>query len=109
MNVVISPKLAEESATALQEALEFDYSNPYQEDRRDYRNYDKVINYGFARKIKGNVVFNDPALVKIAKDKLETFKTLSPDMAIPKYTDYKAEAYKWIEQGYIATVRATKI
>lgn len=74
---VIHPKIAKESATRLAKALKAGVSNPYREDRNEYRGYDLVFNYGVSCHIQYNKnIINSPASVAICKDKWATFQSL---------------------------------
>jgi glutathione synthase/RimK-type ligase-like ATP-grasp enzyme len=72
---VISPRAASESARKLANALKADYSNPFDEDRRDYTKYDLVFNYGCNRKIVANQVINQKG-VAACIDKIRCYETL---------------------------------
>lgn len=73
---VIAPQIAQESASDLAKALGADLSNPFREDRRDYRKYDLVFNYGCNRDIYAKKVINPSKAVATCKNKVETFKAL---------------------------------
>jgi glutathione synthase/RimK-type ligase-like ATP-grasp enzyme len=73
---VIHPKICTESAQELAQALGADRVNPFETDRRDFRAYDLVFNYGCHRDIYAKKVINSSKAVGICKNKVETFKIL---------------------------------
>jgi glutathione synthase/RimK-type ligase-like ATP-grasp enzyme len=104
--VVISPKVAQESAQFLAESLGADYVNPYETDKRNFTGWDIVFNYGFSRKIKSNKVFNNPENVQISRDKVACLQVLKGKCKTIDFTLSKEEASKWIEVGEIVVARA---
>jgi len=104
--VVIHPKIAEESAHLLAEALDCPCINPYE--TKDYmfskKNYDLVINYGVSSPTKGAKKLNKSAAVKLTKNKLECFDALEDTPKILHTTDYNT-ARAWIQQGRTVVVR----
>ncbi len=85
---IIHPEIGKESAEELAEILKADVINPYKTERRDYREYDLLFNYGCNRKIKCNRVINRSKSVATCIDKLRTFKVLSDNnIPHPEYVD----------------------
>lgn len=93
--IVLHPKLAYESASKLAKALNADLSNPFEELRREYREYDVVFNYGCHRTLKYVKIVNESVAVAICKDKVETFKRLKAlDIPCPAYATRKQDVPK---------------
>ena len=103
--IVISPKVGEESAKLLAKKLKASYENPYETDKRDFRDYDVIFNYGFSRPIKGNTVFNKNENINKARCKITTLSLLKDDDITVEFTQDKEEAIKWIKQHHIAVAR----
>lgn len=105
--IVISPKAGFESSSALVEKLkelgvDCKYEDPYQTNNRDYRNYNVVFKYGFARPVKtskGSITLNKIEPTLDAMNKMRTFAKLS-DMTVPFTTDIK-EAARWLKSGTV--------
>lgn len=67
-----------------------------------------VINWGaskFNRDIVCHRIFNTPASVARASNKLETFKALHGHQGIPEWTESVVEASKWLAEGRIVVER----
>jgi len=87
---IIHPVIGKESAEELAEYLGADCSNPYQTQRRDYREYDLLFNYGCNRKVKFNRVINKSKSVGRCIDKIKTFEAFTEyNVPHPEYTDDK--------------------
>lgn len=74
---VIHPKACAASAKTLAEAFGWKLSNPFAEDRRDYREYDGVFNYGCNRRIYAKNILNTTEAVATCINKVETFKAFN--------------------------------
>lgn len=97
--VVLHPKVALESATTLAKALKADICNPFEEDRRDFRRYDVVFNYGCHRALYYKSIINDGDVVGICKDKVETFQALKKaGVPCPDFVTRKQNVPKHWEQ-----------
>lgn len=106
--VVISPKVAKESAQALATALEADYINPYETKERKFSDYKYMFNYGFSRPTSGTKrKFNKAKEVQLSMDKELCFETVVGCVPTVKITKDKQEAYNWIKQGRIVVARLT--
>lgn len=69
---------------------------------------DVVINWGaarFNREIDCPVILNPPEAVRLAANKLQTFKRLQGIASIPEWTESAAEAAKWLVGGSIVVAR----
>lgn len=71
---------------------------------------DIVINWGtssdnFSRKIDCDEIINFPDCVRIAGNKLKTFKALSGHVPIPDWTEERVEALKWLGEGFTVVSR----
>lgn len=67
-----------------------------------------LINWGcsaFVRNIAHDGVFNSPDCVKIAANKLQSFKALDGRVSIPQWTESLEEAKKWLAEGAEVVVR----
>jgi glutathione synthase/RimK-type ligase-like ATP-grasp enzyme len=71
---VIHPTISKESAEELAKALGWDVCNPFKEDKRDFRNYAGVFNYGCNRKIVANNVINKSVSVATCINKVATYE-----------------------------------
>lgn len=92
---VIHPKIGLESASRLADALGADLSNPFLEDRRDYRKYDVVFNYGCSRDIYAKKFINPPRAVATAKSKVATFEVLhQAQVPTVQFTTHKNQVPK---------------
>lgn len=70
-----------------------------------------VLNWGssqFKRAIAAPVVFNHPANVAIAINKLQSFNALKGRVSIPDFTEDAVEASKWLAEG-VTVVARTKL
>jgi len=77
MNIILLyPEVAKESATRLAKALKIEAINPFLTDKRDFREYLGVINYGCNRNIKYQNIFNTPEAIAQCKDKVKTLTIL---------------------------------
>lgn len=93
--VVLHPKLAYESASKLAKALNADLCNPFQEDRRDFRGFDVVFNYGCDLNIHARYVLNPRLSVARCKDKIATFMVLKEaGVPCPAYATRKQDVPK---------------
>lgn len=95
---VLHPKLATESATELARALKASLINPFQEDRRDFRGYDVVFNYGCHRDFRYKEIVNRGERVGICKNKVDTFNLLKKaGVPCPNYVTRKQDVPKeWV-------------
>lgn len=71
---------------------------------------DIVINWGtssdnFSRKIDCDEIINFPDCVRIAGNKLKTFKALSGYVTIPDWTEERGEAVEWLIKGFDVVAR----
>lgn len=71
---------------------------------------DIVINWGtssdnFSRKIDCDEIINFPDCVRIAGNKLKTFKALSGYVPLPDWTEERVEALKWLGEGFTVVSR----
>lgn len=104
--IVISPKIAEESAQALAAVLGADYINPYETKTRDFSGYKYMFNYGFSRPTSGTKrKFNKAKGVQLSIDKELCFEAVKECVPTVKITKDKQEAYKWIKQGRVVVAR----
>lgn len=88
---ILYPAIAKESAEKLADALGWDAVNPFKTNRRDFREYAGVFNYGCNRKISAHNVINKAQSVATCVDKVATFKALQQaGVPIPAYTTDKA-------------------
>lgn len=96
---IIHPEIGKESAIELAKLLNADVSNPYQTERRDYKEYDLLFNYGCNRKIKCNRVINRSKSVAVCIDKIRTFDVLKEhNVPHPEYTTDKKQIPKHWDQ-----------
>lgn len=96
---IIHPVIGKESAEELAEYLGADCSNPYQTQRRDYREYDLLFNYGCNRKVKFNRVINKSKSVGRCIDKIKTFEAFEEyNVPHPEYTNDRKKIPKHWEQ-----------
>ena len=94
--IILYPNAAEISALALADVLKCEALNPFEKDRRDFTEYDLVINYGCNRNIKAPAIVNRASSVARCIDKYATFAILSEgDIPVPTFTSDKAIASKW--------------
>jgi glutathione synthase/RimK-type ligase-like ATP-grasp enzyme len=95
--IVLHPKVCLLSASLLAEAIGAEYENPFHTERKDYREYDLVINYGCNRNIKAKRLINNSKAVACCIDKLRTFTVLQEAgiLTIPEFTTNVAKAKKW--------------
>lgn len=106
--IVVSPKIAEDSAQALATALCADYVNPYETKERNFSNYKYMFNYGFSRPTSGTKrKFNKAKEVQLSMDKELCFEAVGKYIPTIKITKDKQIAYNWIKQGRIVVARLT--
>jgi glutathione synthase/RimK-type ligase-like ATP-grasp enzyme len=75
MNIcLIHPAIAAESAKELADACGFAICNPFKEDKRDFRQYDGVFNYGCNRKIVAKNIVNTTRAVATCINKIATYE-----------------------------------
>ena len=87
---IIHPEIGKESAEELAGIINADCSNPYQTQRRDYKEYDLLFNYGCNRKIKCNRIINKSKAVGRCIDKIRTFEAFAEaNVPHPEYTNSK--------------------
>lgn len=104
-NIIISPKSTSKSAKYIAECLDLDYCNPYKEDKWNFHEYDKVINWGVSSHVGGNIVLNKPSAVDIAVDKLSTFYELSGHVRTVEVTRENYTAKNWAKLGHTVVGR----
>lgn len=94
--IVLYPSAASASAKLLANFLGVDSLNPFKQDKRDFRGYDVVINYGCNRNIKAPYIINKPSAIARCIDKFTTFSILEKfNLPIPKYAVEKVKACEW--------------
>ena len=87
---ILHPEIGKESAEELAGIINADCSNPYQTQRRDYKEYDLLFNYGCNRKIKCNRIINKSKAVGRCIDKIRTFEAFAEaNVPHPEYTNSK--------------------
>lgn len=87
---ILHPEIGKESAEELAGIINADCSNPYQTQRRDYREYDLLFNYGCNRKVKCNRIINKSKSVGRCIDKIRTFEAFDEyNVPHPEYTNSK--------------------
>lgn len=87
---IIHPEIGKESAEELAGILKADVFNPYKSERRDYREYDVLFNYGCNRKVKCNRIINKTVSVGRCIDKVRTFKALTKsNVPHPEYAIHR--------------------
>lgn len=98
-------KMSSQSAKLLSSSLHCKRVYP----DRNYRPRDNhlIINWGNSQvpiwggsSFDSPKVLNHPHKVAIAANKLETFMHLHPAISIPRFSTYKPDAVRWIEQGH---------
>lgn len=96
---VIHPEIGKESAKELAMILKADVINPYKTERRDYREYDLLFNYGCNRKVKCNRIINKSKSVARCIDKVKTFEALTEyEVPHPEYVVHKGKIPKHWDQ-----------
>lgn len=95
--IVLYPQICRKSATALANAIGAKADNPYQSQKKDYRDFDLVINYGCNRNIKAQRLINGAKAVACCIDKLRTFTVLKEagGINIPEFTTNAAKVKDW--------------
>lgn len=71
---VIHPVVSKESAEYLADNIGAAITNPFKADKRDFREYDVVFNYGCNREIYAKKVINKQKSVAVCIDKVATYK-----------------------------------
>lgn len=95
-SIVLYPSVSSESAKMLAGFLGCDSLNPFKQDRRDFRDYDCVINYGCNRNIKAPRIINKASAVARCIDKFSTFSILEKwGIPIPRFAVEKVKAADW--------------
>lgn len=74
---VLYPECSSKSAKALALAIDAVAINPFKSNKKDYRGFDLVINYGCNRNIKAERMFNPVRSVACCIDKRQTFHLLN--------------------------------
>ena len=70
--------------------------------------HDYLINWGASvihREVKKAIILNKPECVKVASNKLETFKSLQGHCSIPDWTESPEEALQWLDEGHMVVAR----
>jgi len=95
--IVLHPQACALSAASLAKELGAASENPWKKDRKDYREYDLVINYGCNRNIKATRLINSAKAVACCIDKLRTFTVLQEAgiKNIPEFTTNAAKTKDW--------------
>lgn len=93
---VLYPQAAFESATLLAKKLGAAAINPFKSAKRDYKEYDLVINYGCNRNIKNQRRINKVTAIARCIDKFTTFSLLNKfNIPVPAFSLEKAVAATW--------------
>lgn len=105
--VVISPEIAEESATYLAEHLGAEYINPYTKKEYHFpkKKYDFLFNYGVSYPTTGVKKINKASAVNIAQDKIKCIQLLQGKVPTVSLTLSRKEAETWLAKGYIVVAR----
>jgi glutathione synthase/RimK-type ligase-like ATP-grasp enzyme len=74
--LVLSPKCSEDSASKLARSLKAEILNPFNTQKRDFQEYDLVINYGCNRNFLYKNILNAPKAVACCVNKLTTIDHL---------------------------------
>ncbi len=93
---VLYPQAAFESATLLAKKLGAAAINPFKSAKRDYKEYDLVINYGCNRNIKNQRRINKVNAIARCIDKFTTFSILAQhNIPVPRFAIEKVKAVEW--------------
>lgn len=82
--IVLHPKIANESSEMLSKVLNCPRENPFEKNKKDYRGFNVVFNYGCNRNLKvgPGLLINTAKAVATCKDKVATLTKLT-DAGIP--------------------------
>lgn len=98
-------KLGSASAKALAEALGV---KRIKHEGKPLKVRGGILNWGssrFKRNIAHDGVFNNPDCVRVASNKLETFRALEGHVPIPSWTTEREEAVEWLIKGFDVVAR----
>ncbi len=73
--IILYPEIAKESAQLLGRVLGCGVMNPFNVQKRNFKEFDFVFNYGCNRKIQANNKINSASAVSRCKDKITTLNT----------------------------------
>lgn len=109
--IVLYPKCSSKSAKKLASALKAHVENPFETGRRNYVEYDLVINYGCNLNIIAPFIMNKPISVARCIDKFATFSILKrAGIPVPNFTTEKdvAKHYECVVVRKSINERANK-